>query len=93
MSEPKRRKEGRSAHAGTERSVGYGYVGRWSDGTLGWFLPDHLTGDKWTNDPPSTHECAHNATFVLCRVTVEQVFDSRKRAITRRVPTAEPGHD
>ena len=24
------------------KTVGYGYVGEWSDGTLGWCLPKHM---------------------------------------------------
>jgi hypothetical protein len=27
-----------------DKAVGYGYVGEWDDGTLGWCLPKHLAG-------------------------------------------------
>ena len=68
--------------------IGYGYVGRWCDGTLGWAMTDHVDGRYGglgsPKDVPWTRDSEQNA--VLCRITVEQVFNRDGRAITRRFP-------
>lgn len=66
------------------RSVGYGWVGRWDDGTLGWFLPNHLTG--YRNDGPNDNEHLKGETVFKCRITIEQVLSTNGREITKRIP-------
>ena len=64
---------------GKKQSVSFGWVGRWSDGTLGWFLPHHLAY------PPNGPEVPAGETAVLCRITVELVRDSMGREIRKIV--------
>jgi hypothetical protein len=33
-----------SGRSSNKKTVGYGFVARWHDGTLGWALPEHLCG-------------------------------------------------
>ena len=44
---------------GKKQSVSFGWVGRWNDGTLGWFLPRHLAY------PPNGPEVPAGETAVL----------------------------
>lgn len=61
-------------------TVGYGYVGRWHDGTLGWFLPTHLLGyNIRLPEPPDSQGFAKGELFELCKITVEKVPGKRKR--------------
>ena len=68
------------------RTVGYGFVGVWCEGDIGWFLPKHLTG--YGIEPvngAAPKYLVGKERFVLCRITVEQVFDSKGRPIVRMV--------
>lgn len=69
--------------------VGYGYVGRWNDGSIGWFLPNHCSGGRRNCDGISQfaleNGIAKGETFALCRITVEVVHDKRGREIRRVV--------
>lgn len=87
MGEP--RKNRRDAMSSPTKTVGFGYVGRFNSGDLGWFLPNHLVGSI-NNEPINDGVTAYfsnedGESFVLCRITVEQVFDSMGRPITRKV--------
>lgn len=72
--------------------VGYGYVGVWSDGTLGWCMPKHVSShDK---DVKSARRYVHKVDATewntgsqsyLCRITIAPVRDSRGRFIVRRI--------
>lgn len=69
------------------KTVGYGYVGRWRDGTLGWMLPAHLGGYARPAEPPSDlfqQIALPKDRVVLCRITVEVIKDSLGREITRK---------
>ena len=70
------------------KTVGYGYVGKWKAGSLGWFLPNHLEGVNYVNEPPNPNENFKKEKAYLCKITVEQVFDKLGRPIVRR--TGEP---
>jgi len=81
------KRKAKDAETGERRTVTYGYVGRWNDGTLGWFLPSHATGVNGDNDAPSEYALEMSTPgdrFVLCRIQIDQVFDARGREITRR---------
>lgn len=69
----------------TTRARGYGYVARWLDGTLGWWLPDHLSGWRRSADHPSSNEFNEGEPAFLCEITIKQVFDKRGRPIVRRI--------
>jgi hypothetical protein len=87
----RRRKD---AKATPSKTVGYGYVGRWDDGTLGWCTPAHVQGTPGYNEPVSElgkQNAAPDQRFYLCRITVEMVTDSRGRKITRRASEARRG--
>jgi hypothetical protein len=66
------------------KTVGFGYVNRWNDGSLGWFLPLHLAGDgrRFSESPNPNANAKHEPAF-LCKITVTQVFDKRGRPIIR----------
>jgi hypothetical protein len=66
---------------GTSKTVGYGYVGEWADGTLGWCLPNHVGGKQH-------YPCAPHPTWsnigepsYLCKITIERVPNKRMRRI------------
>lgn len=65
------------------KTVGYGYVGEWVDGTLGWFLPKHMSTGKTPERPHATFDSAIGNKGVLCRVTIEEIPGARKRTITK----------
>lgn len=65
--------------------VGKGYVGRWKDGTLGWFMPKCLTGFKRDREKPAAHDYNRGEKSYLCEISVKQVFDKRGRPIVRIV--------
>lgn len=70
------------------KTAGYGWVGQWLDGDLGWVLPDHLSGYARQTDSPNPRNYVRNKDrLVLCRITVEAVLDKRGRRITRRAET------
>lgn len=88
----KLRKNLRDAMRSRTKTVGFGYVGIWVNAAEpgpGWFLPRFLVGGHYGNEPPnpdaSMYVSEDGETFVLCRITVEQVFDSMGRPITRKV--------
>ena len=37
------------------KTVAYGYVGEWNDGTLGWFLPQHLDSGHTLKKPTAPY--------------------------------------
>lgn len=73
----------------SNKTVGYGYVGRWQDKVIGWALPSyiHPYNRRGLAEQPSQlfHENAQpDDRAVLCRITVEVVKDKLGREITRR---------
>lgn len=72
-------------HSAT-KTVGYGYVAKWNDGSLGRILPDYVHGCNGLADRVTlrgrTYICTGDRSY-LCRITIEQVFDSRGRPIVR----------
>lgn len=80
----------RNKAASPDRSVGYGYVGRWNDGRIGWFLPC-FTSHPRRSPAESSMPADYPDPVFLCRVTVEVVRDSRGRAITRRAAKYKRG--
>lgn len=64
--------------------VGYGYVGRWADGSIGWFLPTHIAGSQTPESPShAAEEHASGELFELCKITVEVVHGKRRRRVKR----------
>jgi hypothetical protein len=66
------------------KTVGFGYVNRWRDGSLGWYLPQHLCGlsRRFAERPNPNERVKHEPAF-LCKITVIQVFNKRGRPIIR----------
>lgn len=64
------------------KTVSLGWCGRWSDGTIGWFMPVHCSG---YSDSPNDHPSFKGEKCIRVRITVEQVFDKRGRPIERIV--------
>ena len=65
------------------KSTGYGYVGKWRDGTLGWFMPKHLDG--YGNMKPNPEDWNIGETGYLCKITIKLMKDKLGRNITRKV--------
>lgn len=62
----------------------YGYVGEWRDGTLGWFLPKHLSSRASLERPAQpmpTFSSMIGEHGVLCKITIEEVPNKRKRKV------------
>jgi hypothetical protein len=61
--------------------VAYGYVARWSDGTLGWNVSQYLSYRSKLNRPtqPNYNENTKGTKFELCKITIETVKGKRKR--------------
>lgn len=71
-----------------EKVVGYGYVGRWGDGTLGWFLPMHLSsyGEKYPAIPSGNkYEFCHGELAEKCKITIEPLKNKNGKPIRRRI--------
>jgi len=66
-----------------EKTVGYGYVGRWRapDQTLGWSMPSCVGGYAGQNERPSKTDWNKGEPHFLCKITIEEVLDSRGRRI------------
>ena len=71
-------------------ATGYGYVGAWGHGRMGWWLPNHLSVES-TPDNPATanpslveNDPTGEDTY-LCCITVEPLTDERGQPITRIV--------
>jgi hypothetical protein len=65
------------------RVSGYGYVGRWKDGSLGWCMPTHLydaNSRRYPNMPIPT-PWNEGTLSQLCKITVEVVPGIRRRRI------------
>ena len=78
-------KKKKDAMRSKTKTVGYGWVSKWKEGTLGWFLPAHLCGYNGSNEIFNGHECQKGEMAYLCRIEVKQVFDSKGREIVRVV--------
>lgn len=66
------------------KTIGYGWTGRWVDGSPGWFMPRFVHGGSV--EPAIVDSYCAGETCYLVRVTVEVVKDKRGRLITRRFP-------
>jgi hypothetical protein len=73
------------AVSGKSKTVTYGYIGRFIDGQIGWFLPEHACGDKYRTDSMSARAIengkGHREAFELCRITIEVVPGARKKHV------------
>ncbi|MHA1573257.1 MAG: hypothetical protein ACTSX8_04625 [Alphaproteobacteria bacterium] len=77
-----------SRNASLDKTVGFGWVGRWDDGTIGWILPAVLTGHVGNiNTPPHNSYAGPDVRLVKCRITIEVIKDKRGRPITRKAST------
>ena len=71
-----------------EKVVGYGYVGRWSDGTLGWFMPMHMSNnsEKYPHIPRGRgYLFCRGELAEKCKITIEPVKNSKGLPIRRRI--------
>lgn len=58
------------------KTVGYGYVGEWASGELGWFLPRHIhfrDTPRHPSTPFATFSSALGCRGVFCKITIEEV--------------------
>lgn len=62
------------------KTVGYGYVGEWHNGKLGWFLPKHLSEGQ-TSRPTETFSTMRGESGVFCKITIEEVPNRRRRKV------------
>jgi len=66
-----------------DKAVGFGWVGRWADGTIGWRVPEHVTGFQEVERPRATRFMRPTKKLTRCRITVEVLPDKRGRPVTR----------
>jgi len=64
------------------KTVGYGYVGTWRDGTIGWSMPKFVEAYPMSIHS-SNHEFSKDSPHYLCKITIELVKDKKGRKITR----------
>lgn len=65
-----------------KKTIGMGYVGRWKDGSLGWFMPRHFEGGikKTPYKPYLQKDWCNNGEFAyLCKITIEPIINKRRR--------------
>jgi hypothetical protein len=76
------------------KTVGYGYVGMWIDGTPGWFLPTFLSGGDRYTEPPNTEASKYvrpeGDYFVKCRITIQVIKGKRGIPVRKRVERKDP---
>jgi len=88
----KRRFQRHKGTFGKDKSIGYGLVARWSDGTLGWAVPAFVYGRALYLRPHQENLAANMGVpvrFEYCRITIEAVTDSLDRPIVRYVRPKE----
>ena len=71
-----------------DKTVGYGYVGRWSDGTLGWFMPMCMSNNSERHPYiPSGKEYSFcwGELAEKCRITIEPIKNHKGLPIRRRI--------
>jgi len=72
-----------------EKIVGYGYVGRWMEGGIGWAMPAFLHSDNTIDkpeEPVTTNYTSENDFAELCRITIEVVPGARRRRMKKAKP-------
>ncbi len=68
--------------------VSKAWVGEWSDGTIGWLMPQYIDERDQAPDSRQRHLARNTTqpiTLYRCRITVERLKDKRGRPITRRI--------
>lgn len=71
------------------KTVGYGFVGEWCDGKLGWFMPAHVRSvpksgfRKGQIEPPASNPNCKGTKAYLCKITIEEVHAKDGRRIVR----------
>lgn len=68
---------------GGKETRGSGWVGRWQDGALGWFIPSHVFGYKNLHEPANDNENLKGERVYLCDIIIRQRFDKKGRPIVR----------
>lgn len=72
--------------------ISRGWVGVWSDGQIGWFMPNHATpfqGREADSPNPLLRQFAQPVGRIyLCRIDVKPILDKRGQPITRIVKKA-----
>lgn len=72
-----------------DRVTGYGYVGRWRDGIIGWSIPPCLAPINTRDRPREASAFFDRFSLttdraVLCKITIEVVHDKLGREIRRK---------
>ncbi len=65
-----------------DKAVGYGFVGEWNNGTIGWCLPSHLSNGSNTVEkrPWNVGEDSF-----YCRITIERMKNKKGKYIKRKI--------
>lgn len=67
-----------------DREIGYGWVGRWKDGSLGWVLPDHM--DNQSNRPDTSRSyIPDDCKLEYCRIEIVAKRNILGRPIRRHM--------
>lgn len=68
-------------------NIGKAYVASWEDenNTVGWAMPQHLSGGPDIDMPPLTADIHPGERLFLCEIIVKPVLDKKGRPITKIV--------
>ena len=75
----------RKGKLGKNKSVGYGWVGRWNGEELGWVLPTHLSGEDVERPDKDYNWVRNKDQLTLCKITIEAVKNKRGKNITKKM--------
>jgi hypothetical protein len=73
----------RKVLATKKKTVAYGFVGKWNDGSPGWCVPEFIHAG-WSRAPEAKY-FNNGAPSYFCKITIEQVFRKDGRAIVRKM--------
>ena len=60
-----------------------GFVGLWTDGTLGWVMPKHFS--KYGGNKPNMEQWNEGATVYYCEITVKIITNKNGEYIKRYI--------
>ncbi len=73
---------------------GYGYVGVWSDGYIGWECAPHVTGKDDKKSPHSSdvkrNDVLKGKRLFLCKIDITPLKDKKGRPITKIIRSNKP---
>ena len=70
-----------------KKTIGYGFIGVWANGSVGWMGLSHIGGSReypdMPVDSPDRKEIMKGERLFMCKVTVTPLLDKKGRPITK----------